>query len=62
MAMKADPNHFKAIYNRAFSYDKIGKYEMSIADYTSAIQLDSKNANAYHNRGSTRDKVMKYFD
>jgi tetratricopeptide (TPR) repeat protein len=32
-AIKIDPNHFKAYYNRAFCWDKLGDYEKSEADY-----------------------------
>ena len=79
--MELDPGHFKAVYNRAFSYDKVrfspvmeaplphshatprlvprqmGRLEAAVVDYTRAIELEPRNANAYHNRGSTSDKV-----
>ena len=32
-AIKIDPNHFKAYYNRAFCWDKLGRYSESEADY-----------------------------
>lgn len=40
-----DPQHFKALFNQGFSYDKIGECDRAIADYTQAphtsIALDS---------------------
>ena len=36
---------------------QIGQYEQAVADYTRAIALDPRNANAYHNRGSSYDKM-----
>lgn len=85
-ALELDPGHFKAVYNRAFSYDKVcilalsaldplpccapsllrgpqmGRLEQAVTDYTRAIELEPRNANAYHNRGSTSDKVGPLFD
>ena len=79
--MELDPGHFKAVYNRAFSYDKVsgrpvlaraccqltrlppplqmGRLEHAVTDYTRAIELEPRNANAFHNRGSTSDKVRE---
>ena len=34
-----DPNHFKAFYNRAFCWDKIGKLEEAERDYLQAIKM-----------------------
>jgi hypothetical protein len=31
------PNHFKALFNRGFAYDKIGEFERAIKDYSTAI-------------------------
>lgn len=36
---------------------QVGKYEEAVADYTRAISLDPSNANAFHNRGSSFDKM-----
>ena len=49
-AIGKDPMHFKAFFNRGFSYDKIGDYDKAIDDYTKAVQLDSSSAYAYYNR------------
>ena len=48
--MGKDPRHFKALFNRGFSYDKLANFEAAIADYSAAICLDSTNAFAYYNR------------
>lgn len=28
------PNHFKALFNRGFAYDKIGEFSKAIDDYS----------------------------
>ncbi len=44
-------------YNRGVMYAKNGDYDHAIADYTEAIRLDPKYADAYGNRGNAyRDK------
>ena len=44
-------------YNRGVRYAKDGDYDRAIADYTDAIRLDPKYADAYGNRGNAyRDK------
>jgi len=44
-------------YNRGVRYAKDGDYDHAIADYTEAIRLDPKYADAYGNRGNAyRDK------
>ena len=40
---------------------QMGRLDEAIADYSRAIELDPKNSNAYHNRGSTNDKVSVVF-
>jgi Flp pilus assembly protein TadD len=30
-------NHFKALFNRGFAYDKIGEFDLAIRDYSTAI-------------------------
>lgn len=36
---------------RGYAYVQKGEYDEAIADYTEAIRLDSKCAEAYHARG-----------
>jgi tetratricopeptide (TPR) repeat protein len=44
-------------YNRGIKYANKGDYDRAIADYTEAIRLDAKYADAYGNRGNAyRDK------
>lgn len=52
-AISKEPTHFKAYFNRGFSYDKIGELDKAIEDYTHAIRLDTSSAYAYYNRYST---------
>lgn len=28
------PNHFKALFNRGFAYDKVGEFDLAIHDYS----------------------------
>ena len=36
-ALEVMPNHFKALFNRGFAYDKIGEFDKAIKDYSCAI-------------------------
>ena len=36
---------------------QMGRLDEAVADYTAAITLEPRNANAFHNRGSTLDKL-----
>ena len=49
--------HYKAVYNRAFSYDKLGRHDEALEDYTRALEMQPKNSTAYHNRGNTLEKM-----
>ncbi|MDE5090978.1 MAG: tetratricopeptide repeat protein, partial [Trichodesmium sp. St18_bin3_1_1] len=42
-----------AYNNRGNVYYGQGKYDLAIADYNQAIQLNPKHANAYYSRGLT---------
>jgi tetratricopeptide (TPR) repeat protein len=51
--LKLDPEYMQAYYFRAFAHEKKGKYDLAIADYSSAIvHVDSKSdlAKIYHHR------------
>jgi tetratricopeptide (TPR) repeat protein len=50
------PNHFKALFNRGFAFDKVGEFDKAIRDYSSAIQIDPKNAFTYYNKGISLDR------
>ena len=39
------------MHTHGYRYDKLGRFEHAIADYTAAIRIDPDNAFAYYNRG-----------
>ena len=51
-AIRIDGAHFKAYYNRAFAYSKVGLYARAVDSYTDALRVDASSANAHHNRGA----------
>jgi Flp pilus assembly protein TadD len=40
----------------------MGRLDEAVSDYSRALELDARNANAYHNRGSTLDKLGRLHD
>lgn len=54
------PNHFKALFNRGFAYDKLGEFDLAINDYSKAIQIDPNNAYTYYNKGISLDRKGDY--
>lgn len=38
-ALKLQPAHYKALHNRAFALDKVGRLEDALADYSAAIHV-----------------------
>ena len=56
-AIDLDPKHFKAFYNRAFCWDKIGKLEEAEKDYLQAVSLQANNISALHHLGTIREKM-----
>ena len=46
--------------SRGISYDKMGKYDEAISDFTQVLLLDPQNVNAVFNRGSSYDSVGQY--
>ena len=56
-AIQLNPNSFKAFFNRAFTYDKIGFYNEAICDYTATINMKQNHSFCYYNRGITYNKM-----
>ena len=54
------PNHFKALFNRGFAFDKIGDFDRAIHDYSEAIKIDPNNAYTYYNKGISLDRKGDY--
>ena len=55
-AIEANPNSFKAVFNRGFAYDKLEDFDRAIRDYSAAATIEPDNAFAYYNRGITHDR------
>jgi tetratricopeptide (TPR) repeat protein len=49
-----------AYYNRGNAYGKLKQYKRAIEDYSKAIELDLKFADAYNNRGNAYDELKQY--
>ena len=56
-AIKQNPRHCRAYYNRAYSNDRLHRYKAAVADYTSALEIEPNNATAFHNRGSLHERL-----
>ena len=56
MAIRLDPKYSLAYYCRGWAYDKKGRYDEAIADYTEAIRLQPQYADAYCARGWAHSK------
>lgn len=54
------PDHFKALFNRGFAYDKLGEYNLAIQDYQKALEIDSENGFCYYNMGISLDRKGEY--
>lgn len=57
MAIERDRNHFKAFYNRAFCWDKVGNFEEAEKDYIEAVKMQAENISALHHLGTIREKI-----
>ena len=53
-ALEINPNYTDALINRGLVYNELGEFDNSIKDYNKAIELDSKCALAFNNRGYTK--------
>ena len=47
----------KSINNRAYCYAKLKLYNEAVADYTKALELDTNNIHALHNRGICYERL-----
>ena len=56
-AIQLNPRHCRAFYNRAFSNDRLRRYDAAVADYTRALEIQPGNATAYHNRASLFERL-----
>jgi len=61
-ALEVDENHFKSLYNRANSYERLDLLEEAIADYTRALVLQPMNAGIWFNRANLYNRMKKHMD
>jgi len=52
-AIRLNPNHAIAYYNRGLAYGQLGEYQKALTDHTEAIRLNPSYADAYNDRGNT---------
>ncbi len=55
--LSEDPSHKKALFIRASSFLKKGRYAETISDCNSLLQLDFRNAGAFYIRGCAFEKL-----
>ena len=48
-------------FRRGYACYDLGLYDLAIANYDKAIQLEPNDANAYYNRGLSKGKLGEYF-
>ena len=56
IALSLNAKYLDAWINRGLVYNELGQYSESINDYNKAIEIDSKCALAFNNRGYTKFK------
>lgn len=59
-ALELEPWHFKALFNRGFTNDKLELHEEALVDYNAALQVDPSNSFTYYNRGIANDKLGRH--
>ena len=58
----ADPEDAQGFNDRGNRYSRNGVYDQAISDYTRAIELDARFAEAYFNRGVSKYELGLYDD
>ena len=58
--LRNEPHHLEALFNRAYCYDMLAKYDLSEADYSEVILLNPGLQPAYLNRGQARYAQQKW--
>jgi lipoprotein NlpI len=56
-ALKLDPHHRAALYQRGLILGGWGDFEKAAADFTQVIERDPRNVPAYHARGACRKEL-----
>ena len=59
-AIRRDPKHREAYYNRGIAYQRTLERDKAIADFTKVIELDPTSISAYTNRGNVHFLLSSY--
>lgn len=59
-AIKLNPNHADAYYERGDFYYEMDEYGKAVADYSKTIELNPSHAEAYYSRGCAYDEIGEY--
>lgn len=55
--LKQDPNNYDALVKRGYAYYVLGKWDMAVNDYTAAIAVQPRLAEAYRKRADAYDAM-----
>ena len=58
--MKKHRGFSDAYSNRGIIYAEQGNYDLALADFDTALQLDQEEINIYMNRATTYERMKKY--
>ena len=59
-AIALSPDHCRAVYNRAWAADQLGRDDEALAGYSASIRLEPGNPTAYHNRSRLLERLGRY--
>ncbi len=59
-AITLNPKYTTAYFTRAYVYNLLGNFSLSLADYNKAIELNTTDANTYYNRGNLKKELKDF--